>query len=115
MRSRTHRLSLALIVALAASTGAQSLTSEHIDLDAVYRIKEEGSLRSQVMNTASYLTDVYGPRLTNSPDFRVAADWAQKTMREWGLANVHTEPFTFGRGWRNGHTVAEVLAPSAYS
>ena len=43
------------------------------------------------METVSYLTDVYGPRLTGSPIIKEAADWALKTMQEWGLANVHLE------------------------
>ena len=33
----------------------------------------------------SWLTDVYGPRLTNSPGFRKAGDWAVKEMTSWGL------------------------------
>ena len=75
--------------------------AEKIDLDAVYRIKEEGLQRSKVMELESYLTDVYGPRLTNSPGIKEAAEWAQKTMKEWGLVNVRTEPWPFGRGWQN--------------
>src|SRR5437762_2157310 len=74
---------------------------EKIDLDAVYRIKEEGLQRSRIMETTSYLTDVYGPRLTGSPEIKEAADWAQKAMKEWGFANVHVEAFPFGRGWQN--------------
>src|SRR5947209_18115482 len=93
---------------------AQWPSAEKIDLDAVYRIKEEGLDRSQVMETASYLTEVYGPRLTGSPDAKEAADWAQKTMRSWGLSNVHTEKWMFGRGWRNERTVAMALTPRAY-
>jgi hypothetical protein len=93
---------------------AQWTSSEKIDLDAVYRIKEEGLDRSQVMETASYLTDVYGPRLTGSPDTREAAEWAQKTMRSWGLSNVHTETWAFGRGWRSERVVAMALTPRAY-
>ena len=51
-----------------------------LDYDAIYRIKEEGFQRSQVMEIMSWLTDVYGPRLTNSPGFRKAGDWAVKEM-----------------------------------
>ena len=65
--------------------------TEKLDLDAIYRIKDEGLQRSKVMEIESYLTDVYGPRLTGSPNIKEAADWAQKTMKEWGLANVHLE------------------------
>ena len=39
-----------------------------VDYDAMYRIKDEGFQRSQVMDTASWLTDVYGARLTGSPE-----------------------------------------------
>ena len=50
----------------------------------------------------SWLTDVYGPRLTNSPGFRKAGDWAVKEMTSWGLVNVKLQPFgPFGRGWAN--------------
>ena len=70
--------------------------------NAIYKIKEEGFQRSQVMEIMSWLTDVYGPRLTNSPGFRKAGDWAVKEMTSWGLANVKLEPFgPFGRGWAN--------------
>ena len=54
------------------------------------------------MEIMSWLTDVYGPRLTNSPGFRKAGDWAVKEMTPWGLVNVKLQPFgPFGRGWAN--------------
>jgi hypothetical protein len=54
------------------------------------------------MEIMSWLTDVYGPRLTNSPGFRKAGDWAVKEMTSWGLTNVKLQPFgPFGRGWTN--------------
>jgi hypothetical protein len=88
--------------------------TEKLDLDAIYRIKDEGLQRSKVMELESYLTDVYGPRLTGSPNIREAADWAQKTMKEWGIANVKLETFPFGRGWQNQRFVAHALTPRAY-
>ena len=107
-----------LVVPLAALSvlplAAQWSASEKVDLDAVYRIKEEGLQRSKVMEITSYLTDVYGPRLTGSPNFKEAADWTQKTLKEWGLANIHVEPFPFGRGWQNQRFVAMALTPRAY-
>jgi hypothetical protein len=76
--------------------------AERVDLNAVYKIKEEGFQRSRVMEIMSWLTDVYGPRLTNSPGFRKAGDWAVKEMTSWGLVNVKLQPFgPFGRGWAN--------------
>ena len=35
-------------------------------------------------------------------------------MTEWGLANVHTESFPFGRGWQNERFVALAIEPRAY-
>jgi carboxypeptidase Q len=76
--------------------------AEKVDLDAVYKIKEEGFQRSKVMEIESWLTDVYGPRLTNSVGFRKAGEWAVKEMTSWGLVDVKLQPFgPFGRGWTN--------------
>ena len=93
---------------------AQWPATEKPDLDAVYKIKEEGLQRSKVMEIESYLTDVYGPRLTNSPYFREAGDWAMNSMKGWGLANVHLEKWRFGRGWQNQRMVALAMTPRAY-
>src|SRR3546814_16299705 len=50
------------------------------------------------MQTAQYLSDIIGARLTNSPAMRKAEDWTQSRFRDWGL-NVHKAGFEFGRGW----------------
>jgi len=91
-------------------------STEQIDLDAITRIKEEGFDRSQVMDIAWWLTEVHGPRLTNSPQMRAAADWTVKKLNEWGLANVKQEPWgtEFGRGWSNERTVLHVIKPSPW-
>ena len=75
---------------------------EPVDLDAVHRIKDEGLNRSEVMDLASYLTDVYGPRLTGSPNIRMAGDYARSKLVEWELVNAELEEWgPFGRGWTN--------------
>src|SRR5579871_6763998 len=101
---RTFALPL-VVAALVAPLAAQ-FPGDKVDLDAIYRIKDEGLQRSKVMEIESYLTDVYGPRLANSPEIREAGEWAMKTMKEWGLANVHEETWHFGRGWHNERMVA---------
>src|SRR6267142_396915 len=98
---------IALLVALPLS--AQLPTTERVDLDALYRLKDEGLQRSKVMEIESYLTDVYGPRLTGSPNMKEAADWPQKTMKNWGLPNVHLETWPFGRGWQSQRFTANAL------
>src|SRR5262245_28392207 len=76
------------------------MPQEKVDLDAIYKIKDEGLNRSQVMDTLSYLTDVYGARLTGSPQIKAAADWAKKKLSEWELVNVYLEAWgPFGRDW----------------
>ncbi len=92
--------------------GPGSTARELVDTAAIRKIKEEGFERSQVMTIASWLTDVYGPRLTGSPITRRAGDWALEEFRKWGLANPHYEWWgPFGRGWVNERMVAQVTAP----
>src|SRR6478672_7899049 len=111
---RTLVLAAFIAITLALPLAAQWPAAEKLDLDAIYRIKDEGLQRSKVMEIESYLTDVYGPRLTGSPNIREAADWAQKTMKDWGLVNVHIETWPFGRGWQNQRFLAHALTPRAY-
>jgi len=107
----SHVLLVALLMAAPAAAQVATQTSEKVDYDAIYKIKEEGFQRSQVMDTASWLTDVYGPRLTGSPSFKAAADWAVKRLTEWGASNPHIEPWgTFGRGWANERFSATVVS-----
>src|SRR5204862_402515 len=107
-------LSAVISVLVALPIAAQWSATEKLDLDAIYRIKDEGLQRSKVMEIESYLTDVYGPRLTGSPNIKEAADWAEKTMKEWGLGNVHRETWPFGRGWQSQRFVAMAVTPRAY-
>jgi carboxypeptidase Q len=65
----------------------------------ITRIADEGFNRSQVAESAEYLSDQIGGRMTNSPAMRRAEQWAQERFKAWGLKNVRTEGFDFGRGW----------------
>ncbi len=86
---------------------------EATDLTTIWKIKDEGLNRSQVMETLSYLTDVYGPRLTGSPNIRKAQEWAEGKFKQWGLVNVHQESYgPFGKGWALEHLSAEMLEPA---
>jgi carboxypeptidase Q len=117
--TRRRLLFLPIACLTLVMSGVLTLTAqsgESIDLAALQRIKEEGFDRSQVMDIAWWLTDRYGPRLTNSPQMRAAADWSVKKMTEWGLANVKQEPWgsAFGRGWSNQRTVLHVVKPEPW-
>jgi carboxypeptidase Q len=107
------RLAAVAAMSLALAWGAAA-QSEWLAPDAavISKFQEEGSQHSHIMEVLSYLTDVYGPRLTNSPNIREASDYAIKTLNSWGLANVHEEPWgPFGRGWSNELFVANEVAP----
>jgi carboxypeptidase Q len=102
-------LALALVPVLAAAAGAQS--SEKLDYAMLAKIRAEGLERSQVMDHVSWLSDVYGPRLTGAPSIRAASDWAMKKLSEWGLTNVHREEWPFGKGWSLVRFSAHMVEP----
>ncbi|MBK6750160.1 MAG: M20/M25/M40 family metallo-hydrolase [Acidobacteria bacterium] len=79
--------------------------------DALAKIKDEGMNRSQVMSTIRYLTDVIGPRLTNSPAQKRANRWTKEQFEKWGLKNAMIDPWgEFGRGWELKRFSAMVTA-----
>ncbi|HLL16485.1 MAG TPA: M20/M25/M40 family metallo-hydrolase [Pyrinomonadaceae bacterium] len=81
--------------------------------DPIARIKDEGMNRSQVMQTLSYLSDVIGPRLTNSPGMKRANEWTRDQMTKWGMQNAKLEAWgPFGRGWTLKRFSAEVVEPT---
>jgi hypothetical protein len=94
-------------------TCALALSAEEkVDLFTVNRIKNEAFTDSKVMNTMFYLTDVYGPRLTNSPNFKAAGAWAVKRLQEFGIKDAHQEKWgPFGRGWVNRFYEAHMVEP----
>ena len=112
MRNHKKALLILLLVVAVVPLGAQAPSAS--DLNAIQQIKDEGFNHSQVMDIMSWLTDVYGPRLTNSPNMRQAADWTMGKMREWQLANVHPERWEFGRGWSNERFSLQAISPRPF-
>jgi carboxypeptidase Q len=99
---------VAILCAAAIALPAQ----EKVDLTVVNKIKGEAFQNSQVMDHLFYLTDVYGPRLTNSPGHRAAAGWIVKRLQSYGLENVHLEKWAdFGQSWRLAHFSAHMTDP----
>ena len=85
---------------LSPAGGQDRVQRESVDLTTVYKIKTAefglagGKPKSQIADLAFNLTDRFGPRLTNSPQFRRSAEWAVQRLREWGVGNVHLEKWT---------------------
>jgi carboxypeptidase Q len=112
---RKHASALAVCVVLLAVLPLVAQAPSQVDLYGIHQIKDEGFNNSKVMEIMSYLTDVYGPRLTNSPDIKEAAAWTTSKMKEWQLANVHLEQWgPFGRGWSNERFSAQVISPRPF-
>src|SRR6185503_14897519 len=78
---------------------APATPSASIDPQTVNAIADQGFNHGEVVETAAYLADRIGGRMTNSPAMRKAEAWTQERFRAWGLANVRLQPFDFGRGW----------------
>jgi carboxypeptidase Q len=116
LMSRKTLIVLAIAMLLIPLLILAQQSTERVDLKVMHQIKNAefggggggfgggggGGARggSQVMNTMYYLTDRYGPRLVNSPQFRAAGEWAISQMKEWGISNAHLEKWatTGGRG-----------------
>ncbi|HEY6045178.1 MAG TPA: M20/M25/M40 family metallo-hydrolase [Pyrinomonadaceae bacterium] len=82
------------------------------DKDLLERIRKEERENSQIMKTMHMFTDVYGPRLTGSPNHKAAAEWAVRQMTAWGLSNAHLEPWDFGHvGWLNERFTGHIISP----
>lgn len=97
---------------------AQQAPTEKIDTAMNARIRTEEMNNSQIMKTMHVLTDVYGPRLTGSPNLENAGKWAIDQMSKWGLKNGHMEPFEFktatvtpSGGWLNDMATGRIVAP----
>ena len=109
-----YRALIILGLATMAAFPSPLMAEEPVDLDMINRIRDEGFHRSQVMETAYYLTEVIGPRLSNSPQMREANVWTKDKLREWGLKNASVEPWgEFGRGWSFQQASLHMLRPHA--
>ena len=84
---------------------------ETTDSAAIAQIRNEGMNNSQAMETLSYLTDVYGPRLTGSTGLVKAEEWAKDKLASWGLQKAHLEAWgPFGKGWTLEKYSANVIS-----
>ena len=99
---------------------AMPTTAQAPGLSEMYAlIRAEETNNSKIMWIIHEVADVYGPRVTGTPNLKAADDWAVKTMGSWGLANTHLEPWTFQPpsaatpvpGWENMELLAEAVAP----
>lgn len=63
------------------------------------------------MHTLRELSDGFGGRISGSPAYNHAAEWAAAKFRSYGIQNVRLEPFTIANGWIRGTAHSELLTP----
>src|SRR6187431_1164741 len=106
---------LSLLLSLFFSALFAQSAPEQLDRQMIGKIRDEGLNHSQVMDHISWLSDVYGPRLTGSPAILQASDWVLKRLSGWGLVNGHRESWMFGKGWSllrfNAHMIEPQVQP----
>ena len=108
MRRTSLFLPGVLVMLLSAAVASQ----ERIDQDMFWKIRQEGTVNSKILETLHVLTDVYGPRLTGSPNLKAAGEWAVDQMHAWGLKEGRLEPWDFGHpGWTNERLTAHIVSP----
>jgi hypothetical protein len=96
-----------VVVGLAATASAQ----READRSILDKIRAEASQKSEVTTIFDQFVTVIGPRLTGSPEYKAAADWARARLSSWGLANANLERWEFGRGWALERLVVEIVEP----
>ena len=91
---------LAILILLSGFVNHVCAQDEKIDSAAFRKIRKAELSDSHIPQIAFNLTDAAGSRLTNSPGFFRAGNWAVETMKKWGLVNAALEPWgDYGRGW----------------
>jgi hypothetical protein len=110
MKIKKIFVSLAFLLIVPAFLMSQT---EKVDLNMIYRIKQEGLRNSAIEELAFGLTDLTGPRLTGSAGSTRGYEWAKKKMEELGFQNVRIEEARdFNRGgWDNYKAYAAMTAP----
>ena len=81
------------------------------DTALLQQMRSEGMERSQVLALFDQFVTVIGPRLTGTPEYKRAADYAREKLQAFGLANSSLEPWEFGRGWALDKLVVEIVEP----
>jgi carboxypeptidase Q len=118
---RMRKIVAACAVLAAAASLPLGAATEKIDYDAINKIKQQGlnAANSKVMEVASWLTDVHGPRLTGSAATQKAGEWAAGKLKEWGLTGVTLEPWAdkanqFAYGWTNEKFYMAAVSPQSF-
>jgi hypothetical protein len=112
---KRHFTICSIFIAVFLSFTAVTVGQEKIDTAMIAKIRDEGMNHSHAMEILSYVADVYGPRLTGSPGFKRAADWARGELASFGLDDAHLDAWgPFGRGWELKRYWANVVGEQVF-
>src|SRR5437899_2628785 len=95
--------------AKAAPAALDAASAQALALDQ--KVMADARNNSEVLKNLTYLSDDIGARLTGSANLRRANDWTALKMQEYGLSNVHLEPWTIPAAWERGRATARIVEP----
>jgi carboxypeptidase Q len=108
-------LRIAVLMVVVASVGLAQMAAEKVDTIMINKIKDEGMKKSQVMDFLSTFSNVHGPRLAGSPDYKEAATWVTQKLESWGLQNVHLEKSgPVAKGWALKRFYLTAIQPKGF-
>jgi len=100
---------LLFLFAIPALLSAQA---EELGNATIQTSRQGGLQNSKVMDIAFHLTDASGNRLTSSPGFFRAANYAKNQLTQWGLVGSMLDPWgDFGKGWELQKSYLALTAP----
>jgi hypothetical protein len=116
--SRSLRRAAATVAGAAAFAAASPLAAQKTtfptDDPVVQRLWRLGMDSSKVESLSQALMDSVGPRLTGSPGFLAASNWAIAKYKSWGI-DAKRENYGTWRGWRRGTSHIDLVAPRVRS
>src|SRR6478735_6149787 len=87
-------------------------SAQDVDTSMMSKIRDEALNHSMVAQYAHQLTDMAGPRLTNSPGYFRATEYIVKAFKEIKLDKSTTESWGyFGKGWSNEQATVLLKTP----
>ncbi|MEK6322030.1 MAG: M20/M25/M40 family metallo-hydrolase [Acidobacteriota bacterium] len=111
MKMRRGLLTVIVFLTALFNNAGTLYAQEPVDRAVIAKIRDEGLNRSRVHETFAHFTEVIGPRLTASPAYKTAAEWARDKLKELGLENPRLEAWEFGRGWTLEKFTFEMVEP----
>lgn len=114
MKSKIFRIAAAVLLVQTFVLPSSLIAQDAKTAEVYAAIRKEANDNSRIMRIMHYFTDVYGPRLTGSPNHVNAAKWGAREMSSWGFDKTEIEPWEFGHpGWVHERATGVMLSPQA--